>query len=97
MPDVDDEPGSCLTGRRFAAFKVVTISRAHTSVTFRRIRRALGEWYGLPATLPISKSAALARARFGRDAVYVNQYLFHRQRLAARVRRCNVVPELSRR
>jgi N-glycosylase/DNA lyase len=49
----------------------------------RWVKRALEEWYGLPATLNNEKAAAWARAKFGRDAAYVNQYLFHRQRLTA--------------
>lgn len=50
----------------------------------RWVKRALEEWYGIPVALSMEKTAAWARARFGRDATYVNQYLFHRQRLMAR-------------
>lgn len=52
----------------------------------RWVKRALVQWYGVPAALSTRKTADWARARFGRDAAYVNQYLFHRQRLAARMR-----------
>jgi N-glycosylase/DNA lyase len=50
----------------------------------RWVKRALVEWYGVSPRLSEEKAAAWARARFGRDAAYVNQYLFHRQRLTAR-------------
>jgi N-glycosylase/DNA lyase len=50
----------------------------------RWVKRALEEWYRIPEKLSMERTAAWARARFGPDAVYVNQYLFHRQRLTAR-------------
>lgn len=50
----------------------------------RWTRRALVEWYGMPPTLNNSKAADWARDRFGEDSAYVQQYLFHRQRLTAR-------------
>lgn len=50
----------------------------------RWVRRALEEWCGMPTSLNNSKASDWARARFGDDGAYVNQYLFHRQRLAAR-------------
>lgn len=49
----------------------------------RWVKRALVEWYGLPEKLSNQKAAEFARAKFGADAAYVNQYLFHRQRLTA--------------
>jgi N-glycosylase/DNA lyase len=49
----------------------------------RWVKRALVEWYGLPEKLSNHRAAEFARAKFGAHAVYVNQYLFHRQRLAA--------------
>lgn len=51
----------------------------------RWVRRALVEWYGAPEKLSPEKTASWARARFGSDGAYVQQYLFHRQRLNARV------------
>lgn len=50
----------------------------------RWVRRALEERCGMPPSLNNSKAADWARARFGDHGAYVNQYLFHRQRLAAR-------------
>lgn len=50
----------------------------------RWVRRALEEWCGMPSSLNNSKAADWARARFGHNGAYVQQYLFHRQRLAAR-------------
>ncbi|MBI4220488.1 MAG: hypothetical protein HY682_10115 [Chloroflexi bacterium] len=51
----------------------------------RWVKRALQEWYGAPATLSNGKTAAWARARFGNDGAYIQQYLFHRQRIMARL------------
>lgn len=52
----------------------------------RWTRRALESWYGMPASLNPSDAACWARDRFGPAAAYVQQYLFHRQRLSARMR-----------
>lgn len=51
----------------------------------RWVRRALIEWYGAPERLSPEKVASWARERFGTDGAYVQQYLFHRQRLSARL------------
>ena len=50
----------------------------------RWIERALVQWYGMPENKNKSAAADWARDRFGTDAVYVNQYLFHRQRMEGR-------------
>lgn len=50
----------------------------------RWVMRALVEWYGAPEKLSPQKTASWARERFGQDGAYVQQYLFHRQRLSAR-------------
>ena len=50
----------------------------------RWIERALVQWYGMPDNKSKSAAADWARDHFGRDAVYVNQYLFHRQRMEGR-------------
>ena len=52
----------------------------------RWTRRALEAWYSMPASFNPSDAARWARDRFGADAAYVQQYLFHRQRLSARTR-----------
>ncbi len=50
----------------------------------RWIERALVQWYGMPENKNKSATADWARERFGTDAAYVNQYLFHRQRMEGR-------------
>jgi N-glycosylase/DNA lyase len=50
----------------------------------RWIERALVQWYGMPENKNKSAAADWARDRFGTDAAYVNQYLFHRQRMEGR-------------
>jgi len=50
----------------------------------RWIERALVQWYGMPENKNKSAAADWARERFGTDAAYVNQYLFHRQRMEGR-------------
>ncbi len=50
----------------------------------RWVKRALVEWYGLPERVSDTTAGGWARDRFGEDAVYVQQYLFHRQRMAGR-------------
>jgi N-glycosylase/DNA lyase len=49
----------------------------------RWVKRALVEWYALPEKLSNRKAAEFARTKFRTDAAYVNQYLFHRQRMTA--------------
>ncbi|MBI4306716.1 MAG: hypothetical protein HY678_10400 [Chloroflexi bacterium] len=64
----------------------------------RWVKRALEEWYGAPANLSNGKTAAWARAKFGADGAYVQQYLFHRQRITSRMapsRRANEFTEKS--
>jgi N-glycosylase/DNA lyase len=50
----------------------------------RWVRRAMEEWYGAPEKMSNDAIGQMARERFGQDAAYAQQYLFHRQRLAAR-------------
>ncbi|MFW6175126.1 MAG: DNA-3-methyladenine glycosylase family protein [Chloroflexota bacterium] len=50
----------------------------------RWVRRAMEEWYGMPPGIKASEVSRHAREWFGSDAAYVQQYLFHRQRLVAR-------------
>lgn len=50
----------------------------------RWVRRAMEEWYGASEKMSNDAIGAMARERFGEDAAYAQQYLFHRQRLAAR-------------
>ena len=50
----------------------------------RWVRRAMEEWYGASEEMSNDAIGAMARERFGEDAAYAQQYLFHRQRLAAR-------------
>ena len=50
----------------------------------RWVKRALIEWYGMPEKMNNSAAGEWARDRFGEDGAYVQQYLFHRQRMAAR-------------
>jgi len=50
----------------------------------RWVRRAMEEWYGAPEKMSNDDVGRMARERFGEDAAYAQQYLFHRQRLAAR-------------
>jgi len=50
----------------------------------RWVRRAMEEWYGAPEKMSNAAVGEMARERFGEDAAYAQQYLFHRQRLAAR-------------
>ena len=50
----------------------------------RWVKRALVEWYGMPERMNNSAAAEWARDRFGEDCAYVQQYLFHRQRMAGR-------------
>ena len=50
----------------------------------RWVKRALVEWYGMPERMNSSAAAEWARDRFGVDCAYVQQYLFHRQRMAGR-------------
>lgn len=48
------------------------------------VRRAMLECYSLPDGTRDGEIGAYARQRFGLDAAYANQYLFHHQRLTAR-------------
>ncbi|MBT6680811.1 MAG: DNA-3-methyladenine glycosylase 2 [Chloroflexi bacterium] len=50
----------------------------------RWVRRAMEEWYGASEKMSNDAIGQMARDRFGDDAAYAQQYLFHRQRLAAR-------------
>jgi len=50
----------------------------------RWVRRAMEEWYGASEKMSNDAIGQMARERFGEDAAYAQQYLFHRQRLAAR-------------
>lgn len=50
----------------------------------RWVRRAMEEWYGATGKMSNDEIGRMARERFGEDAAYAQQYLFHRQRLAAR-------------
>jgi N-glycosylase/DNA lyase len=50
----------------------------------RWVKRALAEWYGMPERMNNSAAGEWARDRFGEDGAYVQQYLFHRQRMAGR-------------
>ena len=52
----------------------------------RWIRRALVDWYGLPANVSCDGTRAWAQDRFGSDAGYANQYLFWNVREASRKR-----------
>ncbi|MEE8362731.1 MAG: DNA glycosylase [Dehalococcoidia bacterium] len=47
------------------------------------VRRAVLRRYGLSDETRDNEIGRFARARFGRDAAYANQYLFHHQRLTA--------------
>jgi hypothetical protein len=42
------------------------------------------QWYGASDKMSNDAIGKMARDRFGEDAAYAQQYLFHRQRLAAR-------------
>lgn len=53
----------------------------------RWVRRAMEEWYGATGKMSNDEIGRMARERFGEDAAYAQQYLFHRQRLAARAGR----------
>ena len=53
----------------------------------RWIRRALVDWYGLPANVSYDGTRSWAQDRFGSDAGYANQYLFWNVREASRKRR----------
>ena len=50
----------------------------------RWVRRAMEQWYGASEKMSNDAIGQMARDRFGEDAAYAQQYLFHRQRLAAR-------------
>lgn len=50
----------------------------------RWVRRAMEQWYGAPDKMSNDAVGEMARDRFGKDAAYAQQYLFHRQRLASR-------------
>ncbi len=50
----------------------------------RWVRRAMEEWYGATEKMSNDGIGKMAREKFGEDAAYAQQYLFHRQRLAAR-------------
>ena len=50
----------------------------------RWVRKAVRDRYGLLPTMSDGAIGEWARGRFGQDAAYVNQYLFHRERLAGR-------------
>ena len=52
----------------------------------RWIRRALVDWYGLPANVSYDGTRAWAQDRFGSAAGYANQYLFWNVREASRKR-----------
>jgi N-glycosylase/DNA lyase len=52
----------------------------------RWTRRALEEWYGLPAGLNNSRASDWARTRFGHHGALAQQYMFHRERLLGRAR-----------
>ncbi|MCH8848802.1 MAG: 8-oxoguanine DNA glycosylase [Chloroflexi bacterium] len=52
----------------------------------RWIRRALVDWYGLPANVSYDGTRSWAQERFGSDAGYANQYLFWNVREASRKR-----------
>ena len=47
----------------------------------RWVRRAVRDRYGLLPTMSDGAVGEWARSRFGQDAAYVNQYLFHSERL----------------
>ena len=50
----------------------------------RWVKRALVEWYEMPERMNNIAAGEWARDKFGEDGAYVQQYLFHRQRMAAR-------------
>ena len=50
----------------------------------RHVRRALERWYGLSPKLTNTQLAEWAHSRFGKQAALVQQYIFHRERMASR-------------
>ncbi len=50
----------------------------------RWVKRALVRRYGLPERMSDNAAGEWARDRFGEDAAYVSQYLFHSERMAGR-------------
>ena len=61
-----------------------SLSKGEAFPVDRWVRRAMEEWYGASEKMTNDEIGRMARERFGEDAAYANQYLFHRQRLAAR-------------
>ena len=60
-----------------------SLSKGEAFPVDRWVRRAMEEWYGATEKMTNDEIGRMARERFGEDAAYANQYLFHRQRLAA--------------
>ena len=61
-----------------------SLSQGEAFPVDRWVRRAMEEWYGASGKMTNDEVGRMARERFGEDAAYAQQYLFHQQRMAAR-------------